>query len=294
MSGRDTLADARCDTRLLALVEVLYAAATAEVSWDDVVTAILHAGRFDGVAIVDHDRNHGRSSALASAGLGRCRRTGRPLARPRVNPLVTDALLRSRPGAVWFDHEILASALWAHTEFRSDWMNAQGLAGWACVIVDSHADSTSYLEVYASGARSPLGHQALSLLGGLGPHLARAFRIAGGTQGVRDVPSPQPDTSTGDPPALPPGAELRRAFGLTRAEARLAMHLASGKSLARAATDFGVKMSTVRSQLGQIYSKTSTGRQCELVSRILRNDFSASGFPTSHNTLSAAGTSSTR
>jgi DNA-binding CsgD family transcriptional regulator len=67
---------------------------------------------------------------------------------------------------------------------------------------------------------------------------------------------------------LPPDARLRCTFGLTKAEARLAMHLATGRSLACAAEAFGVRRSTLRSQLAQVYGKTNTNRQIELVALI--------------------------
>jgi DNA-binding CsgD family transcriptional regulator len=56
-----------------------------------------------------------------------------------------------------------------------------------------------------------------------------------------------------------------RAFRLTPAEARLAVHLASGASLTEAADAFGVTHNTVRAQLRAIFDKTETHRQSELV-----------------------------
>jgi DNA-binding CsgD family transcriptional regulator/uncharacterized protein YhfF len=56
-----------------------------------------------------------------------------------------------------------------------------------------------------------------------------------------------------------------RAFQLTPAEARLAVHLASGSSLSDAADALGVTYNTVRAQLRAIFDKTETHRQTELV-----------------------------
>lgn len=61
-----------------------------------------------------------------------------------------------------------------------------------------------------------------------------------------------------------------RAFRLTPAEARLAVHLASGASLIEAAEQFGVAHNTVRAQLRAIFDKTDTHRQADLV-RLLQN-----------------------
>jgi DNA-binding CsgD family transcriptional regulator len=271
MGNGDSVNDGR-ESTLLHLIDSVYAAAVGESGWDAVVAELKRAGHFDGVAIVAADRRRRcAGSMLAAAGLGRCRSSGRSLGSQLINPLLTEAVLRSKPGAVWFDHEIMPSVLWADTDFRERWMGAQGLVGWACMIIGGTDDTCVYLEVYASATCAPLGHRALTLLSRLAPHLCRAWRLGDGVPLPvrRDTPSPDHADTAG---ALPPDAVLRSAFGLTRAEARLAMHLAAGQSLASAADAFGVRMTTLRSQLAQVYSKTGTGRQCELVSLILRRD----------------------
>jgi DNA-binding CsgD family transcriptional regulator len=61
---------------------------------------------------------------------------------------------------------------------------------------------------------------------------------------------------------------LSRAFGLTVAEARLAVALCEGRDLATVATSFGISPHTARSQLKAIFGKTGTCRQAELVARL--------------------------
>ncbi len=70
-----------------------------------------------------------------------------------------------------------------------------------------------------------------------------------------------------DPEHPPPidGGMLRQWFGLTPAEARLAVVLAQGHSLAEALECLGVGVNTVRTQLKSIFGKTGTRRQAELV-----------------------------
>jgi DNA-binding CsgD family transcriptional regulator len=63
---------------------------------------------------------------------------------------------------------------------------------------------------------------------------------------------------------------LRRLFGLTFAECRLAFHLAQGKTPKEVATLLGVSRATVGSQLGAVFSKTHTKRQAELVALLGR------------------------
>jgi DNA-binding CsgD family transcriptional regulator len=74
-----------------------------------------------------------------------------------------------------------------------------------------------------------------------------------------------------DPEELPrlPEAGLRRLYGLTPAEARVAARLAQGERLEAIAEALDVRLSTVRSQLQAILAKTGTQRQSELVRLLL-------------------------
>jgi DNA-binding NarL/FixJ family response regulator len=60
-----------------------------------------------------------------------------------------------------------------------------------------------------------------------------------------------------------------RLYGLTPTEGRLALGLTNGKKLDDLAETWNVSMHTVRSQLRQIFRKTDTSRQSELVKLIL-------------------------
>jgi DNA-binding CsgD family transcriptional regulator len=69
-------------------------------------------------------------------------------------------------------------------------------------------------------------------------------------------------------PESRPKADLlgyQHAFGLTPAEARLAAHLVEGMSLADVAARHRISITTVRSQLRGLFSKTETHRQADLV-----------------------------
>lgn len=68
----------------------------------------------------------------------------------------------------------------------------------------------------------------------------------------------------------PHTAALERIFGLTNAEARLAVLLAGGATVTEAASTHQVSVATVRSQLAAIFAKTHTSRQVELVVLISR------------------------
>jgi len=76
-----------------------------------------------------------------------------------------------------------------------------------------------------------------------------------------------------DPERLPVPEEamLRKLFGFTKAEARLAARLAHGQALNEAAMALSIAYGTARTHLAAIFRKTGTNRQGELV-RLLAAD----------------------
>jgi DNA-binding CsgD family transcriptional regulator len=63
---------------------------------------------------------------------------------------------------------------------------------------------------------------------------------------------------------------LQRMFALTPSEAALAVHLARGATLTEIASDRGVTLATVRSQLASVFDKTQTSRQAHLLALLAR------------------------
>lgn len=74
--------------------------------------------------------------------------------------------------------------------------------------------------------------------------------------------------------AAAPDRVLRERYGLTPAQARLALLLAGGASLDEASTRLAVTIHTVRAHLKQIFAKTGTRRQAALVRLVLTGDAS--------------------
>ncbi|PHQ68988.1 MAG: hypothetical protein COB93_09200 [Sneathiella sp.] len=70
-----------------------------------------------------------------------------------------------------------------------------------------------------------------------------------------------------------------RLYGLTPAEGRLTLGLTNGYKLDDLATKWGVSMHTVRSQLRQVFRKTDTSRQSELVKLILTGPAAVQASP---------------
>lgn len=73
-----------------------------------------------------------------------------------------------------------------------------------------------------------------------------------------------------DSSAMPTLAALRRIFGLTSAEANLAIAMTQGISPDVIAANRSVSRTTIRSQLAAVFAKTQTRRQAELVVRLGR------------------------
>lgn len=65
-------------------------------------------------------------------------------------------------------------------------------------------------------------------------------------------------------------ATLAQSYGLTPAEIRISRALTEGSNLTQIATDLGVSRSTVAFHMRNIFQKTGTGRQAELVALLLR------------------------
>jgi DNA-binding CsgD family transcriptional regulator len=74
-----------------------------------------------------------------------------------------------------------------------------------------------------------------------------------------------------DPDAmvLQADAGIGRLFGFSAAETRVAERLMRGDSPEEAAAKLGIKTSTARWHLASLYRKTGTGRQAQLVQRLL-------------------------
>lgn len=262
---------------LLRVVDRLYAAAAGEAIWDGALEELARSGGFDACLLSSVDPVDRRSFVL-SAYTRQPSDGGVPGILP-PNPMLTESVLRSVPGAFWLDHEIMSPALLTTSDFWVDWMLPCGFVSWACLIVGRRGDQVVCLELYRQGPQGALAGDAKHLLTGLAPHLSRAWRLGEAVQQVRATVSgpatshQRPDGTTGTTTSgagdLPKAARLRAQFGLTKAEARLAAALADGCSPAQAASEFDVKLTTIRSQLQQIFAKTGTSRQAELVALLL-------------------------
>ena len=97
---------------------------------------------------------------------------------------------------------------------------------------------------------------------------------------VAPLPVPAPTVSEPRPAAVlfvgaPEDSDAERAqglrelYGLTQAEARIAARLARGQRLSEIAGELEISINTVRGHLKQVFAKTGTHRQAELVRLVL-------------------------
>ncbi len=68
---------------------------------------------------------------------------------------------------------------------------------------------------------------------------------------------------------LPRTEDLRGAYGLTPAEARLASLMLKPMSLQETARHLGISQETARTHLKALFAKTRTNRQAELMIRLM-------------------------
>jgi DNA-binding CsgD family transcriptional regulator len=101
---------------------------------------------------------------------------------------------------------------------------------------------------------------------GRAPLFATVLPLKGSATRTRLSPAAAAAVFVGEPPD---GRDLayfmQLAFDLTRAETRVLVELLAGKTLTEAATNLDIALTTVRTHLDHIFSKTGVSRQAELV-----------------------------
>jgi DNA-binding CsgD family transcriptional regulator len=146
-----------------------------------------------------------------------------------------------------------------------------------CIIADNHPDNEQLwtllrntIGAQSKATRSSGGWTAVSRPSG---RRAYAVTVAPGVgiPTVAGIPAAWALVFISDPETNPelPAERLARLYGLTQAEAQLAAALASGVTLNEYAESNALSLHTVRWTLKQIYAKTGTRRQAELVRLML-------------------------
>jgi DNA-binding CsgD family transcriptional regulator/PAS domain-containing protein len=115
----------------------------------------------------------------------------------------------------------------------------------------------------AEGSIPSAGCMLVARDDGRPPYVVRVAPASGGLTGD-DLPMTMLMISTPDERCVSQG-ELAELYGLSPAESRLAIALAQGKRLTELAGEFGLQITTLRSQLSSILTKCGVERQPDLV-----------------------------
>lgn len=140
---------------------------------------------------------------------------------------------------------------------------AQAMGGRSAIMTLLECEPQNDVFFSVSRAADEFDADTIGIMQALAPHLVIAWRIW--------------LCMTGGRTSRPLGARLLRPktlqsrYGLTPAEARLAIEIVRGNGRAAAARSCGVSMTTARTHLSRIFRKTGTHRQAELV-RVMLSD----------------------
>lgn len=118
--------------------------------------------------------------------------------------------------------------------------------------------------------RTP-GAVAVSRPSGSRPHIVQVAPLRVDGSRTQTAGTPRAVVFVGDPDreAVPPEDQLQDVYGLTPAEARLAVQLAAGHSVSEAAEILRIRVGTARQHLKRVFAKTGARRQAELVRLLL-------------------------
>jgi DNA-binding CsgD family transcriptional regulator len=265
---------------ILQIVDGIYAAGCGETTWEQGLAKICRFGGLDGAALSTVGAVEPQRILLAAFGLGSSTSPGGLHCATVGASGLVDSVLHSPPGTVLRGRDMIMPDPITQSHRTMSAPVTSALA-WACVIVGKDGRRVVCLEVYRRGERAPGCLEPHDLLRELASHLVRAWRLDAASRPAPVTPlrvearslSPGDVSRGADLAGLPATARLRAEFGLTKAEARLAMRLAEGSSLVSAAQAFDVKLTTIRSQLQQVFAKTGTSRQSELVAMLLSGGY---------------------
>ncbi len=248
------------DEALLDLIDCIYAASLEKPLWPDAMNRM--ADLMGGAEATLHFSDTGTGQRIVVA----------PRSDPdylvsyrehwvRLNPLMQH-VGKVRAGQLIRFATIVPPDEFERTAFFNEWWAPQGLGtGGMGIALMSGAQAWAGCAVHPD-IRRPLNGKAEALFAALRPHLVRAFEIQSrlGSLQVGDGHAESIDDQIDN---------LGHRFGLTRAEAILALEICKGDGREAAAQRCGISVSTAHTHLNRIFSKTGTRRQAELVHLLL-------------------------
>lgn len=241
--------------------------------------ALVEDGRQTAVTVHsarEWDAEHVALYGLITPHLQRALEINVQLARAEINRLASESLLdRLDQGVLFVDGD--AGVIFANTAAEATLMAGEGLRQADGALQGGSAAETGALRgaitaCAQKGLAPGLGH-SIALSRGPG----RAALIVRVAPAPGDFPRwiggrlPVAVLTVGDPERdiAPPSEDLRSRFGLTRAQAELALEMLKGDGIQAAADRMSISRATARTHLARIFEKTGTQRQAELVRALL-------------------------
>jgi DNA-binding CsgD family transcriptional regulator len=185
---------------------------------------------------------------------------------------LVDALDRIAQGTIVVDAD--ARVLLANRTARDILDAGDGLALDANLLRAALPEQTSQLRaaIAAAGTREGATGGALAIRR---PSMRRSLWVVVAPLQAAgdDAGAPRAVLFVSDPGrhALPSASQLRRLYGLTRAEAEVSLLVARGEGLPAVAATLGITRATARTHLMHVFEKTDTNRQSELVRLLLQS-----------------------
>lgn len=259
-------------SRVLDVLDGIYTAATSPAAWDEALTGLADAFGADDAAL----------GTLTPTGIAW-------MVSPRTDPswmaryapfhaenLVWHHIVSSPVGRVVTDDMVVSPVQRARSSYYNEWAQPQGYHHKLGSLIRQEDGRQTVLTL---PGRRAFGSEAVQALERLAPHIARAVWLNERLQAEPTAPASsgtappaRPERRRADrrsKPLLEPEQALRRRFGLTPAEARLALEMARGDGKQAAAERLGISYATARSHLSRIFDKTGVRRQAELVRLVL-------------------------
>lgn len=221
--------------------------------------------------------DHAQPAARVAAHALRVGQTGLP-DRPAVH--LPAHLRRRHPasavaGSVWFLSEQLHDPAFATTEAFRAWARCPSVSDMALIFLDAPDNKSDFIEIVFAPSTATAGNASSAepvpqaLLAALAGALAEgwALRHPGliAQQIIANNRRNRPATS---PPPAASILDFANPSSLSRAEFRVCMLLSQGLKARAIADELGLSEATVRSHLKNIYAKTETAGQFDLLYRI--------------------------
>jgi DNA-binding CsgD family transcriptional regulator len=246
---------------LLTSIDRLYAAALDPTRWNGFLTSL--AAQFEAqnafVCEVEY-----RERSLAYVGLPQPARTKVPV--QRYETLIeedprTDAFRGSGVRPVHCRMATTTERLHGSRVYR-EYLKPLGIEYTMVVVLPLRDGVTRDLGLTRSAAGRPFDENDRGLMSRLVPHVERAFAIGGALETKLAATRRPSQVRSAD------WRLLENRFGLTPAQARLAVRLHDGASVRQAAEKLGITEGSARQYLRRIFAKTGTNRQIDLIREI--------------------------